>query len=154
MISSWREIISNCSCNGEKKDEHQGILRKLISDAEGVEAALRAQIQEATAALNREQPNGLKPASQMIMSLRRHISSIFISSRGFAGFTTQKHHSLKRGDILAVLDGVSAPTILEKVGDTGRYRMKCVASVVGIKDMDIGRLVELGLCTRMNFHIV
>jgi hypothetical protein len=29
MISSWREIISNCSCNGEKKDEHQGILRKL-----------------------------------------------------------------------------------------------------------------------------
>jgi hypothetical protein len=49
---------------------------------------------------------------------------------------------------------VSAPTILEKVGNTGRYRMKSVASVVGIKDVDIGRLVELGLCTRMNFHIV
>src|SRR4051794_24170956 len=101
-VSSWREIIGNCSCNGEKKDQHQGVLQKLISDAEEVEAALRAQIQEATAALNRTHPNGLKAASQMVMSLRKHISSIFISSRGFAGWTTQKYHSLKREDILAV----------------------------------------------------
>ncbi|KAF4428342.1 HET-domain-containing protein [Fusarium austroafricanum] len=154
LTSSWREIIDNCSCSGEKKDQHRGVLEKLVSEADTVEAAIRAQIQEATVALDRERPNCLEAGSQMAMSLRKQMSNIFITSRGFAGWTAQKQSNLKRGDILAVLDGVPAPAILEEVGDTGRYRMKAVASVVGIKDVDIDTLVELGLCTRMKFRIM
>ena len=44
--------------------------------------------------------------------------------------------------------------ILEETADDAKYRMKAAADVAGIEHVDIGRLVELGVCTWKVFKIV
>jgi hypothetical protein len=45
-----------------------------------------------------------------------------------------------------------APVVLEKV-ELG-YRLKALVNIHGIKDVDIDRLTELGVCVRGEFDIV
>lgn len=154
LTSSWREIFNNCSCSADKRDRHRDVLEKILTGAEKVRSANEALLQEACNAVNRIHLDSWEPANQTFASLKRQISGIFVSRRGFVGCTLQTRPGLKRGDILAMLDGVPAPVILEEAGCTGRYRLKAFSNVVGIQDVDVVRLAELGLGAKVDFHIV
>ena len=44
--------------------------------------------------------------------------------------------------------------ILEETAESGTYRMKAAADIVGIKHADIAKLVELGVCRRRDYKII
>jgi hypothetical protein len=88
------------------------------------------------------------------MTFRRQYTGMFISRLGFFGVSFQRRPDLKKGNKVVVLDGIPAPMILEETGDGATYRMKAAADVVGIRQVDIARLVELGVCRRRDYKII
>lgn len=66
----------------------------------------------------------------------------------------QRIPGLQKGNILAVLDGIPAPVVLEEVEEGGKDRIKVVTHVVAIAEVKLSKLVELGLCQRKVFKII
>jgi hypothetical protein len=102
--------------------------------------------------------DSLLRAAKVAQSYSRDICSVFTTRHGFSGSTFQRWSCLGKGDVLAVLDGMPAPVVLEEVSGHGAhstsYRMKALVHVHGMNGVDIDRLTELGVCVRKEFDIV
>lgn len=53
-----------------------------------------------------------------------------------------------------MLDGIPAPMILEDTGDGATYRIKAAAEVLGLRFVDVAKLVEMGAFKRKDYRIV
>lgn len=145
--SRLRELSENCTCEGDKKDKHREMLDRTIrnTQAEGEKILEKA---------GTFIPDTYELVPKLFMTMKKQYKGFFISRFGFFGVIFQRQSQLKKGDKIAVLDGIPAPIILEETGDGSTYRMKAAAEVVGIKDVDVAKLVELGVCKRKDCRIV
>jgi hypothetical protein len=147
--SYYRELSEKCTCGGDKRNGYQKALKDLI------EANERARDNfPATASSFGRYLETSKVAPGFHMTSRMQYTGMFISRLGFFGVSFQRRPDFKKGNKVVVLDGIPAPMILEETGDGETYRMKAAADVVGIKQVDIARLVELGVCRRRDYKIV
>jgi Heterokaryon incompatibility protein (HET) len=149
--SHIRELSEKCTCIGDKRVGHQKELKYSIDFIERARETFAA-ITAFFSANRFLERFGAVPG--MSMAFRRQYRGIFISRLGLFGVSFQRRPDLKKGNKIVVLDGIPTPIILEETADGATYRMKAAADVVGIKHVDIARLVELGVCTRRDFKIV
>jgi hypothetical protein len=153
MVSSYHEILENCSCGEGDRGEHLSVMKMFIDGVEAIAAHMQPIWEQASAKVSAVlHLVNIHPSSKLVQKSIRDLSSIFTTRWGFTGFTFQRQPGLKKGDVLAVLDGMPAPVVLEKV-ELG-YRLKALVHIHGIKDVDIDRLTELGVCVRGEFDIV
>jgi hypothetical protein len=89
----------------------------------------------------------------MYASERKNFSAVFVTKHGFVGMVYQRGHELKAEDCLVVLDGIPPPVVLESARNSGIDRMKTSVHVVGLTDIDIGKMVELGIFKKRDFKI-
>lgn len=154
-VSSYHEILESCSCPEGERNDHQRVLKALIDNEEDAIARLQPRWDQASAELAGSIPaNSRRPSSKVFQIWNRDLSSIFTTRWGFSGFTFQRQACLRKGDVLAVLDGMPAPVVLEEIAHSGRYRLKALVQVHGIEGVAIDKLTELGLCIRRDFEIV
>jgi hypothetical protein len=147
--SYLREISEKCTCGGDKRNGHQKVLKDLREANEKVRDGFPASVASFGRSLG-----GFEVMPELNMTVRRQYTGIFISRLGFFGVSLQRRPDLKKGNKVVVLDGIPAPMILEETGDGATYRMKAAVDVVGIKHVDIARLVELGVCRRRDYKII
>ena len=149
-LSSYRELSEKCTCDGDKRNAHQKVLKDLTETAERCQHEADAR-GSPFAGMNMK---GYDPAPGLYMTVRRQYTGMFISRFGLFGVSFQRRPEFKKGDKIVVLDGIPAPVIPEETGDGATYKMKATADVVGITHVDIERLVELGVCKRRGFKII
>jgi hypothetical protein len=157
-VSSYREILENCTCaEGEDRDRHRRLMKRLADNVEAAGERLQPGWDQMAATLAAAiHPDILRPASKVVQTWNRDLCSVFTTRRGFSGSTFQRRACLGRGDVLAVLDGMPAPVVLEEVsGAHGTsYRMKALVHVHGMEGVDVDKLTVLGVCVRREFDIV
>jgi hypothetical protein len=153
-VSSYREILENCSCGEGERDKHQRLMKKLIEDAEDAAGYLRPCWDQAAAKFAVVPADSIRPGSKLLQIWNRKLCNIFTTRRGFAGFTFQRQSCLGKGDVLAVLEGMPAPVVLEEVAHGTGYRLKALVNMHGINVLDIDKATELGVCVRREFDIV
>jgi hypothetical protein len=146
----FREISEKCTCVGDKWNGHQKVLKDLIE----VNERARDDYAAATAASFGRHLQSYEVTPWLSMTFRRQYTGMFISRLGFFGVSFQRRPDLKKGNKVVVLDGIPAPMILEETGDGATYRIKAAADIVGLKHVDIARLVELGVCRRRDYKII
>ena len=150
--SCVREMLEKCTCRGDKREEHQEILKDL-------KEKLEPRRQELSASAASIIDNGLNLESydlfpKLYMTYKRQYTGYFITRLGFFGVTFQRQPDLKKWDKVVLLDGIPTPMILEDAGDGVTYRMKAAVDIVGLKQLDLKRLVELGIYRRRDYKIV
>jgi hypothetical protein len=157
-VASYREILENCTCDGAgERDKHRWLMQGLIDTVEDVREHMQPGWDQTAAALAAAiHPDCWLRASKVAQSYSRDICGVFTTRHGFSGSTFQRRSCLEKEDVLAVLDGMPAPVVLEEVlgAHSTSYRMKALVHVHGMNGVDIDRLTELGVCVRKEFDIV
>ncbi|KAK4097024.1 HET-domain-containing protein [Parathielavia hyrcaniae] len=157
MVSAYREIAESCSCAAEDREKHQRIMKMLIDNTQVDADRLWSRLDQASATYATRLPaDNVAAASKLFHEWNRGLSSLFTTRLGFAGFTFQTQAGLGTGNVLALLDGMPGPVVLEevKVAHETRYRLKALVCVHGIEDVDIDKLVESGICAWRQLDIV
>lgn len=147
--SAFRGLSENCTCAEDRRKGHQSLLEAMLKTVGQFKAMADGRmVQLQQGATGNEQMEGFSRA------IRRQLSNLFITRSGFFGVTFQRQSGIKEGDKVVVLDGLPAPMILGEMEGSGQYRMKAAADVMGIKQVDIEKLIEVGVWQRREFRIV
>jgi hypothetical protein len=152
-LQEYRNISRNCTCPGISRQQHRDRLQLLINSVKEKIRKMKEDRRKAEGAL-RLGARGYAAMYAMYASERKRFSAMFVTKHGFVGMVYQRGHGLKAGDSLVVLDGVPPPVVLESTRNSGIDRMKTSVHVVGLTDIDMGKMIELGIFKRRDFKIM
>jgi hypothetical protein len=150
-LQEYQKISRSCTCVGISKQQHKVRLQFSINSVEEKIRAMKEDWRKATGAIRLEARNAF---AATYAAKRKVLSAVFITKLGFVGMIFQKGHEVKQGDSLVVLDGIPTSVVLRTTPDSSTNCMRTVAYVVGLIEMDIGKMIDLGIFNRKDFRII
>ena len=149
--AAWAELADHCTCSSEdEKTDHKNLLNTLINSGIESAATLRSMIELQLP----QRKMGSHDAGPVVRNaLRREYRCVFTTRAGLVGATFQKGAGFERGDEVVLFDGFGAAMVLEPEKE-GRQQMKAAVAVMGLTEVSVEQLVDIGVCRKRDFRIV